>query len=74
MKITSVIFPLFTLMVASTQAFTIPSTFGVPRFTSSSKLFATEEVKVAKQVTGEELEMMMAEWDMPLVVDAYATW
>eukprot|EP00977_Amphora_coffeiformis_P015578 scaffold4562_cov178-Amphora_coffeaeformis.AAC.7 len=30
--------------------------------------------KVAKQVTGEELEMMLTEWDKPLVIDAYATW
>ena len=30
--------------------------------------------KIAKQVTGEELEIMLTEWDQPLVVDAYATW
>ena len=74
MTIISNLFLLATMIIASTQAFTLPSTtFGVSRL-SSSRLFATEEVKVAKQVTGEELEMMMAEWDMPLVVDAYATW
>ena len=28
---------------------------------------------VVNQVTGEELEMMMQEWEQPLVVDAYAT-
>jgi len=38
--------------------------------TSSSD---TDE-KAAKLVTGEELEMMLQEWDTPLVVDAYATW
>jgi thiol-disulfide isomerase/thioredoxin len=32
------------------------------------------EVKAAPLVTGEELEMMLTEWDTPLVVDAYATW
>ena len=32
------------------------------------------ETKAAPQVTGEELEMMLQEWDTPLVVDAYATW
>ena len=25
-------------------------------------------------ITGEELEVMMSEWDTPLVIDAYATW
>ena len=34
----------------------------------------TAEGKAVKQVTGEELERMMADWDTPLVVDAYATW
>jgi len=32
------------------------------------------EGKLAKQVTGEELEKMLQEWDTPLVIDAYATW
>lgn len=35
---------------------------------------APSEEKLAKQVTGEELEIMLTEWDQPLVVDAYATW
>ena len=30
--------------------------------------------KLAKMVSGEELETMLQEWDQPLVVDAYATW
>jgi hypothetical protein len=30
--------------------------------------------KAAQDVTGEELEIMLTEWDTPLVVDAYATW
>ncbi len=38
-----------------------------------SSLFATEE-KVAKEVNGEELELMLTEWETPLIVDAYATW
>jgi hypothetical protein len=42
---------------------------------SSSKLYMAEEVvKAAPLVSGEDLEMMMTEWDLPLVVDAYATW
>jgi hypothetical protein len=32
------------------------------------------EAKEAKLVSGEELEVMLTEWDQPLVVDAYATW
>jgi hypothetical protein len=42
--------------------------------TTSSALFMTDEVKAATTVTGEELELMLTEWDLPLVVDAYATW
>lgn len=30
--------------------------------------------KVARDITGEELEVMLTEWDQPLVLDAYATW
>lgn len=33
-----------------------------------------EKQKMAKMVTGEELEGMLQLWDQPLVVDAYATW
>ena len=35
---------------------------------------ADDEKKFAPLVTGEQLEMMLQEWDSPLVVDAYATW
>mmetsp|Transcript_6989 Transcript_6989/g.9086 ORF Transcript_6989/g.9086 Transcript_6989/m.9086 type:complete len:174 (-) Transcript_6989:270-791(-) len=41
--------------------------------TQNTRLFSTEE-KAAPIVTGEELEIMLTEWDQPLVVDAYATW
>ena len=30
--------------------------------------------KIAKDVSGEELEVMLQEWEQPLVLDAYATW
>ena len=30
--------------------------------------------KVAREVTGGELEVMLQEWDQPLILDAYATW
>jgi hypothetical protein len=33
-----------------------------------------EETKAAPLVSGEELEIMLTEWDQPLVVDAYATY
>ena len=35
---------------------------------------AKQEVKAAPLVSGAELEVMLTEWDEPLVVDAYATW
>ena len=46
------------------------------RFIKSSTLYmaTSAEDKAAIQVTGEALEMMLQEWDQPLVVDAYATW
>mmetsp|Transcript_3014 Transcript_3014/g.8597 ORF Transcript_3014/g.8597 Transcript_3014/m.8597 type:complete len:168 (+) Transcript_3014:125-628(+) len=42
----------------------------------SLSLFMAEEAeaKEAKLVSGEELEVMLTEWDEPLVLDAYATW
>ena len=51
----------------------VPAPFATVRMTS---LFMAEgsEAKEAKLVSGEELEMMLTEWDQPLVVDAYATW
>ena len=33
-----------------------------------------EEQKAAPLVSGEELELMLTDWEQPLVVDAYATW
>ena len=30
--------------------------------------------KSAPNVSGEQLELMLTEWDTPLVIDAYATW
>jgi len=30
--------------------------------------------KLAAEVNGEELEIMLTEWEQPLVVDAFATW
>jgi hypothetical protein len=44
-------------------------------FITPTKLhMATAEEKVAVSVSGEQLELMLQEWDQPLIVDAYATW
>lgn len=39
--------------------------------TKSSTLLFAEGEKAAKEVTGEELEIMLTEWDQPLLLDAY---
>ena len=45
------------------------------RYTSSQlQMVDDTKDKLAKMVSGEELETMLQEWDQPLVVDAYATW
>ena len=66
------------IAIASSAAFTaMPTTASrsVVSSSSSSMLFMAEgEVKAAPQVSGEELEVMLQDWDTPLVVDAYATW
>jgi hypothetical protein len=58
------------------SAFVTPLRHGgapsVTRFSTQRQM--AEGEKVAKQVTGEELEQMLQEWDTPLVIDAYATW
>lgn len=41
---------------------------------SSDDIDTTKEEKLAKDVSGEELEIMLTEWEQPLIVDAYATW
>lgn len=66
-------------VVSSTHAFTT-SPIGANKVSTmnthctSTALFMTDDVKAAPMVSGEELEMMLTEWDLPLVVDAYATW
>jgi len=63
------------LSITSTSAFTSPqvnvASPSAYRYSSSTSLNAE---KFAKDVTGEELEIMLQEWDQPLVLDAYATW
>lgn len=64
-------------IVPLVTAWIVPSSSTLPtkaqQRAHSSALFMAEE-KIAKHVTGEELELMLTEWDQPLVVDAYATW
>lgn len=45
-----------------------------PRQSCSLSMAEEAEAKEAKLVSGEELEVMLTEWDEPLVLDAYATW
>lgn len=51
-----------------------PSANPMTRSRHSVILRASTEEKAAPSVSGEELEVMLTEWDLPLVVDAYATW
>ena len=61
------------LFLSPTEGFTTPIVAKTIT-TSKSHLSMTDDVKAAPMVSGEELEMMLTEWDLPLVVDAYATW
>ena len=50
---------------------TSTTTVAAPRRAEEGGSSSTSSV--VNQVTGEELEMMMQDWEQPLVVDAYAT-
>lgn len=58
-------------LAIGTNAFTTNSGLHKSQSRLSSSLYAE---KVAKEVTGAELEVMLQEWDQPLLLDAYATW
>ena len=60
---------LLTALVACNNAFA-PSHGG---FKIKSQLRMAEKDAAAPVVSGADLEMMLTEWDQPLVVDAYAT-
>lgn len=47
-----------------------------PAFQMKTALSMSTETEdpVVRSVTGEELEVMLTEWETPLVIDAYATW
>ena len=68
--------PLAVLCLLSTLSAAWVAPLAVSRRRAASPLYMTssKEEKLAKQVTGEELEIMLTEWEQPLVVDAYATW
>lgn len=62
-------------LVAQAESFVlVPSSPSRPFGRLSSGLAAEDTEKAAPAVTGADLEMMLQEWDTPLVVDAYATW
>jgi len=64
------------MIVSTAIGFTIPKRH--PSMSSSqirkSCLYASTEQKIAIDVTGEQLEVMLTECEQPLVLDAYATW
>lgn len=59
--------------VARTWGVSSGASTTTPTTSSSTSLHAAAEGSVVNQVTGEQLEMLMQEWEQPLVVDAYAT-
>ena len=65
---------LLALVAPQAKAFLGPSATCRPFGRLSSGLAAEDTEKAAPAVTGADLEMMLQEWDTPLVVDAYATW
>ena len=64
------------LSAIAVSAVTAFSAARLPQRRHPGHLFMAEEAeaKEAQLVSGEELEVMLTEWDAPLVVDAYATW
>lgn len=40
---------------------------------TSTRLYAEETKNLVTPVTGEMLEVMMQDWEQPIVIDAYAT-
>jgi hypothetical protein len=60
---------LLPLLFSSVQAFAPPTCNGAR---AASSLQAETE-KIVEMVSGERLEVMMQEWEQPLVIDAYAT-
>lgn len=44
------------------------------RRSSSARVRTTTMAAAARQVTGEELEVEMTEWELPMILDVFATW
>ena len=63
---------LLPILVSLCDAFTPQRSLVKP--TSRFAMAETSEDAAAPLVSGEELEVMLTEFDQPLVVDAYATW
>jgi hypothetical protein len=63
----------FSLSVTAHRIHQFPST-ALQGTADGGDTDAKQEVKAAPLVSGAELEVMLTEWDEPLVVDAYATW
>mmetsp|Transcript_3170 Transcript_3170/g.3036 ORF Transcript_3170/g.3036 Transcript_3170/m.3036 type:complete len:173 (-) Transcript_3170:428-946(-) len=62
------------LLIQTTTFGFAPNNILFKRGRQSVIVKASTEEKAAPSVNGEELEIMLTEWDLPLVVDAYATW
>ncbi|GKZ00694.1 hypothetical protein MPSEU_001021500 [Mayamaea pseudoterrestris] len=73
----SVLQVLLLCSVAANGFVTLQSPSAKQRISTNRQFFAassSEDTKAAPLVSGEELEVMLQEWELPLVVDAYATW
>jgi len=60
----------------TTTAWALRAAAGDDQDADDKKTTETQKKKelAAPLVSGEELELLMTDWDTPLVVDAYATW
>ena len=70
-------FSVFVFFAANvTNGFTSPfvNSRNSVAFATRADTSLNAEDKVARDVSGEELEIMLTEWDQPLILDAYATW
>ena len=63
---------LFGLFLSIGNSFVVTTTPQTTQRRRIAQLSMAE--KAAPNVSGEDLEKMLTEWDQPLVVDAYATW
>lgn len=64
---------LLVLLLTASEAFLTPKAAHSTRLYAQDSTDEDRKPKAAKLVTGAELEVMLTEWDKPLVVDAYAS-